>query len=146
MRERSEWRGSPTDLLAELDALADRTHVDLKSKSWPKAAHRLSRRLNEISTNLAEIGIVITTGERTTSGRSVRMERSAGSSVIGVTGDANPAGSTLTDDASDDATDTKRHEASSPEAFDFGANDASDANDAISGTSSPPSGREVVEL
>jgi len=60
MEQRTEWEGTPTDLLVELKELAEQRRVNTKAKGWPQAAHALSRRLNEVRPNLAAVGIGIT--------------------------------------------------------------------------------------
>lgn len=55
----NEWKGTATQLLTKLDALAETMKINIKSKSWPKAPNLLSRRINEARTNLREIGILI---------------------------------------------------------------------------------------
>ena len=59
MSNRHEWKGSATELLIELNCLADTMKINTNSRSWPKAPNKLSRRLNEARTNLREIGILI---------------------------------------------------------------------------------------
>lgn len=56
---RDEWRGSASQLLAELEEVAEYLKINTKSSSWPKTPNYLSRRLNEIRTNLREVGIVV---------------------------------------------------------------------------------------
>jgi hypothetical protein len=53
------WKGTMSELLAKLEQVADILKINRRSKSWPKAPNSLSRRINEIKTNLREIGIVI---------------------------------------------------------------------------------------
>ena len=54
--------GTATILLFELGEEAAKLKIDIqKDKSWPKAAHILSRRLNEIKANLEELNIFIHT-------------------------------------------------------------------------------------
>jgi ribosomal protein S27E len=54
--------GTATILLSKLEEEAARLKIDIKKdKSWPKAAHILSRRLNEIKANLEELNIFIHT-------------------------------------------------------------------------------------
>jgi hypothetical protein len=54
-----------SELLAKLEEVADILKITRRSKSWPKAPNSLGRRINEIKTNLREIGIVIdNTGSR----------------------------------------------------------------------------------
>jgi hypothetical protein len=59
---RAFWDGSPTQLLAELEEFIS-THDDIKvntcKKPWPQSASELGSKIQEISTNLANIGIVI---------------------------------------------------------------------------------------
>ena len=55
----NECKGTTTELLTELDAIAENMMINIKSKSWPKAPNLLSRRINEARTNLREIGILI---------------------------------------------------------------------------------------
>jgi len=57
-----DWVGNSTYLLSELEYDADVLKIDTKSKSWPKAPHILSRRLNEVKTNLRQVGIEIELG------------------------------------------------------------------------------------
>jgi hypothetical protein len=53
------WKGTTSELLAELEQAADVLKINRHSKSWPKAPNSLSRRINEVKTNLREIGILI---------------------------------------------------------------------------------------
>ena len=59
MENRSEWKGTATELLAELEEVASELKINTHDKSWPKAPNTLSRRINEVKTNLREIGIII---------------------------------------------------------------------------------------
>ena len=59
MENRDNWEGTATDLLAELETVAAELKINTNQKSWPKAPNTLSRRLNEVKTNLREIGITI---------------------------------------------------------------------------------------
>ncbi len=53
------WTGKASELLEELGAVAIKEKLDIKGQDWPKRANILSRRLNEIKTNLLEVGIAI---------------------------------------------------------------------------------------
>ena len=53
------WKGTATELLADLESIAVELKINTRQKSWPKAPNSLSRRINEIKTNLREIGITI---------------------------------------------------------------------------------------
>ena len=59
IENKQEWKGTATELLKELEAIADEVKINTSHKSWPKAPNILSRRINEVKTNLREIGIVI---------------------------------------------------------------------------------------
>jgi hypothetical protein len=62
MNDRKEWNGDATELLEELDQIVgDKAS---KNKYWPKAPSVLSRRINEVKTNLREVGILIKEGEQ----------------------------------------------------------------------------------
>ena len=60
MEGRKEWEGNMTGLLIRLTEVADDNGIDVKGKYWPKAPNSLSRKLNEVSTNLAAEGILLT--------------------------------------------------------------------------------------
>ncbi|MDF2700737.1 MAG: hypothetical protein K0Q49_2300 [Haloplasmataceae bacterium] len=51
------WIGTVTELLLELKKVADRENIDTNSKLWANEANVLSRRLNEIKSNLESVGI-----------------------------------------------------------------------------------------
>lgn len=57
MKDRDKWEGTSTELLAELEDVVDPKVV--KSKEWTSTPQLLSRRLNELDTNLKEIGIKV---------------------------------------------------------------------------------------
>ncbi|MPZ05719.1 MAG: hypothetical protein GEU26_04765 [Nitrososphaeraceae archaeon] len=55
-----EWEGTATELLAELETIAaTQLRINTKTKLWPKRPNILTRRINEVRTNLREIGITI---------------------------------------------------------------------------------------
>ncbi|MDP3697159.1 MAG: bifunctional DNA primase/polymerase [Candidatus Taylorbacteria bacterium] len=59
MEDKGEWKGTPSELLMELKKIASEVHgvnTD-KEKGFPKAANILSKRLNQLKSNLAEAGI-----------------------------------------------------------------------------------------
>jgi hypothetical protein len=69
MEARDEWSGTPTELLAELEDAGEdarlfrrRSNGRVDAKGWPGAPHILSRRLNEIRSNLTELGIEVAGG------------------------------------------------------------------------------------
>ena len=60
MNSRTGWEGTATELLNQLEEVADSLKIKTKSNTlWPSASNSLSRRLNEVKTNLREIGIII---------------------------------------------------------------------------------------
>jgi hypothetical protein len=56
---RQWYRGTFSGLLKDLETVAQRLNINTRSKQWPKSPNYLSRRLNEVKTNLREIGITI---------------------------------------------------------------------------------------
>ncbi|SDM42771.1 hypothetical protein [Sediminibacillus halophilus] len=58
MRNCNNWTGTVAELLTRLDYEAGRERIDTNVKTWPKAAHILSRRLKEVKSNLKEVGII----------------------------------------------------------------------------------------
>lgn len=65
-QRRDDWEGTASELLAELEKVAD--DKAQKSKSWPKSAHALTRRLNRLCNFLRAVGIDLVTNARTTKG------------------------------------------------------------------------------
>jgi len=60
METNDEWEGSPSKLLEELTRVAGELGINAsQEKEWPKAANVLSRRLNKLKTNLADVGIKV---------------------------------------------------------------------------------------
>ena len=57
MEENDIIEETPTELLQKLEKIAEDMKVKTNSKKWPKAPHILTRRLNEIKTNLLDFGI-----------------------------------------------------------------------------------------
>ncbi len=58
MKEKPVWTGRSTDRYPELTKLAEDMGLT-KDREWPGAPNALSRKLNELSHNLREVGIVI---------------------------------------------------------------------------------------
>jgi hypothetical protein len=54
---RKSWEGSVSELLFVLNSMADREGIDTYSRLWPKEPNVLSRRLNEVKSNLELLGI-----------------------------------------------------------------------------------------
>jgi len=60
MNSRTGWNGTATELLNELESVAQSLKINTKNnRLWPSAPNSLSRRLNEVKTNLREVGITI---------------------------------------------------------------------------------------
>jgi len=59
MIDKAEWRGTASDLLTELEAVAESKKINTRVKGWPKAPNSLTRRLNEIKSSLKDLGIDI---------------------------------------------------------------------------------------
>jgi hypothetical protein len=60
MDSRTRWIGTATELLNELEPVAESLKIKTKNnRYWPSAPNSLSRRLNEVKTNLREIGIIV---------------------------------------------------------------------------------------
>lgn len=60
MMQHQQWEGTATELHDELEGVAEENRIDVESRQWPKAASWLKRRLEEVSTDLQEIGITVT--------------------------------------------------------------------------------------
>ena len=65
MKEQTLWEGTSTQLLGELETVADDQKINTKHPLWPKAPQALSRRLNEVKTNLDAVGVSITVARGT---------------------------------------------------------------------------------
>jgi hypothetical protein len=59
MEAKVERLGTASQLLTDLERAASEIKINLNSKGWPKGANVLSGRLDEVKTNLREIGIII---------------------------------------------------------------------------------------
>ena len=125
MDGRERWSGSASELLIELDGVAQTHRVDTRSRSWPKAAHILSRRLNEIRPNLASGGIHVTNGN-SGRGRQLTLHKTSERSVTSVSSDVEPDRSGVLGDAIRESGKA----ASPPDRHTDGPRDASDASDA----------------
>ena len=60
MTDNSSWEGTATELLQKLNEIAEKLKLNIKDKDWPKAPNSLTRRLNEIKSNLEDENIHIT--------------------------------------------------------------------------------------
>lgn len=57
-REEDHWEGTASELLALLEECATAYKINIKSKTWPKKGNSLTRKINDIKTNLADEGIL----------------------------------------------------------------------------------------
>lgn len=57
MKNRSNWSSSVSELLKELQRVAEKEFINTSSNIWANDANVLSRRLKEIKSNLEEVGI-----------------------------------------------------------------------------------------
>ncbi|MSS72859.1 MAG: hypothetical protein EXS64_15400 [Candidatus Latescibacteria bacterium] len=73
------WEGNATELLTELEKVAEAQKINVFGKEWPKGPSPLSRRLNEIRPNLEDAGITIT--PRQSGGRTVTIRKMAKNAV-----------------------------------------------------------------
>jgi hypothetical protein len=53
------WEGQPSELLSELDKITGKLKINTNSRDWPKSASSLSKKLQLVSVNLAESGIIV---------------------------------------------------------------------------------------
>ena len=92
MEDRGEWTGKASELLNELELLI--SERERKAKAWPKTASVLTRRINELKTNLREAGIS-TDSQHTSSGTLLTLTsyqevgKNAVTAVTAVTGQQN---------------------------------------------------------
>jgi len=82
---KQEWIGTPSALLGELNIVAETQdlNIDTSDRYWPKAAHVLTMRLNEIMPTLKERGLeiehLVNQGEDHSKGIRIRKVASAAS-------------------------------------------------------------------
>ena len=69
------WDGKPANLIDELTVIAKDNKIitDERDKYWPGQASAMSRHLNRIKPILEAEGIIVTTGERTATGRKITI-------------------------------------------------------------------------
>ncbi len=83
--DKTEWAGTPSDLLTALEKVAQDERIDIRAMAWPKAAHALTKRLREVTTNLRDAGVDVTLDGRTGKRRQIILRRSTENSVTAVT-------------------------------------------------------------
>ena len=72
-QEDQYWKGSASELLGELEQVAEKERINIKAKGWPKAANSLSRKLNEVKTTMQEYGVEVTF-EKSGNHRTITLE------------------------------------------------------------------------
>lgn len=78
IESRYKWVGTASMLLNELETTAESLGIEIQNRLWPRAAHVLTRRLNEIRTNLRAVGISIDYNkDPTTSSRIIEIRKIA---------------------------------------------------------------------
>ena len=66
------WEGTATQLLDELEMIAQELKIDTRHRKWPKAPNALTRRINEIKTNFTELGLHFNINK--SGNRSIKLE------------------------------------------------------------------------
>jgi len=84
MDKHPEWKGTPSELLTKLEEVASQEKLDIKEKCWPKSPVTLTKRLNEVKTNLADAGVHIRQN-RDGKARTIQVEKRSDSTVTAVT-------------------------------------------------------------
>ena len=57
MADKESWTSTPSELLTALNTVAKASGIDTTAKAWPKDAGSVTRRLNLVVPNLAQVGI-----------------------------------------------------------------------------------------
>jgi len=58
-----EWIGTPSALLEKLEEIAAREKLGARSRAWPGSSETLTKRLKELVSNLADVGIEVEFGK-----------------------------------------------------------------------------------
>lgn len=75
MEEEDSWKGSPSDLFEVLGPVAEKEKLNNKGGNWPKSVSVLSRRINEVKTNLAGKGILVESEKVGNGKRQIMIEK-----------------------------------------------------------------------
>lgn len=82
MSTRDSWEGSPSNLYTELAEVADTLKVQIGgSMGFPKSSSWLTRKINEVLTNLTALGIKVDTGGRTEISRYLKLSKTVKNAV-----------------------------------------------------------------
>ena len=108
MGGKTEWSGTSTELLAALEEAGVRERLfkrtmsgKVDAKGWPGGPQILSRRLNEIRSNLADLGIEISRGDE----RAITIQRVGSEGVKSSVGSVDSVGTKLVGSHTKDGTD-----------------------------------------
>ncbi len=136
MENRDEWEGTPSELLNELESLGEALRVNIKAKGFPKSANTVTRRLNELKSNLIEQGILFEI-DRSSHQRTIKVRKI--SSQSSYRHDQHQQTSNNNDDINDDNNDGKKSNRHSESSFKNREreikHDGNDDNDGIFRTS-----------
>jgi hypothetical protein len=138
------WEGTPSELLEILETAAAELRIDTKVKGskWPRTPNWLTRRLNEVRTNLREEGWEVTidhgkerririTGTR---GSSVLKRKGSGNTVVTVDAEETEQNQSVTFDTIPDGTDSNTEMSSTRNPLKSVSSDDTDGKDSISRT------------
>jgi hypothetical protein len=141
MEDKNEWTGTATELLTGLQEAATELKINVNAKAWPKGANVLSGRLNEVKTNLREIGIIIDNEAAKNPKTRVKTIMICKQSFEPFTSFAGKNHAQVTSDNANDTDESERYNRSHTKqsfeendqnhAQNIGPNDSSDANDTL---------------
>ncbi|SHJ36117.1 hypothetical protein SAMN02745691_01810 [Parasporobacterium paucivorans DSM 15970] len=80
MNRMDSWKGSINELLGTLQSIAEKENIDTFSRLWPKEPNVLSRRLNEVKSNLEQFGITYVIRHHS-SAKIITIEKNANNQV-----------------------------------------------------------------
>lgn len=134
-----EWAGTPSDLLAALEEAGEDAKLfrraangKVQAKGWPGAPHILTRRLNEVRSNLVDLGIEIVAGRADDRAVTIRRVPPEGTENavggVGSVGQIRPGA--LSPDATTDAAASEALSSVGTRAFSQIRPDGTDAADA----------------
>jgi hypothetical protein len=126
MKEKDSWEGAPSELLGELNVIADQVQLDTRSKYWPKSPNWLTRRINEVRPNLMATGISVDEGKGTE--RRIILTKSGDMSSL-------PSLSSIPTPEKGQGPGDTREDTAGPIPLEFKSPDSKDSKDGISRTS-----------
>jgi len=84
------WKETPSETLAIFTEVAKELGINVeKEREWPKGANSLSRKLNELKTNLAEDGIKVDTDQRIGKSRAILLLKPS-KNIVSIGGPSEP--------------------------------------------------------